>query len=235
MTNNPVIPAGRRIECFDASREGLRWIVGSANGPRSNTWRLWGNKKGDLYLAVRSLGGVIKASFHRDRRCQVGFTSEYAGIAQQRFGGKSRHWEIWTLPDEPCVRVAQVVIPDSDLAVFQGNESGATVWLPPPSAGHASVVSIFVTERPEAKTWQELIGDAEPIALFEYKSRLAWAVNTTMYLEAKTIQRMDEARQAAIHFPGAAHTPKISSTRSVIWGSSTGTAHDLFFYELSWK
>jgi hypothetical protein len=46
---------------------------------------------------------------------------------------------------------------------------------------------------------------------------------------------MDEARAAANAFPGAAEAPRIPSTRAVMWGSSTGAEHDLYFYELGWK
>jgi hypothetical protein len=80
------------------SRAGIRWAVGSPDGRRSSTWRLWGDKKGDVYLSMRSQGGRLKASFHRDRHCSVGFTKEYESIAKERFGADSRHWERWRLP-----------------------------------------------------------------------------------------------------------------------------------------
>jgi hypothetical protein len=41
----------------ERAQRGLRWAVGAPDAPRSATWRLWGNKKGDIYLAVRSKGG----------------------------------------------------------------------------------------------------------------------------------------------------------------------------------
>jgi hypothetical protein len=59
----------------------LRWAVGSFHDACSSIWRLWGNPKGDIYAAVRNLGGVTKASFHRDGKCHVRFTSEYAAIS----------------------------------------------------------------------------------------------------------------------------------------------------------
>ena len=223
------------IDFHDATRDGLRWVVGKADGPRSNTWRLWGNKKGDLYLAVRSLGGTIKASFHRDRRCQVGFTKEYEETARARFGAARRHWETWVLPGEPWVRVAQIVIPASDLASFVGRESFETTWLQPPAPGSASLVSIFIAEPPTIEDWPQLFEGVEPLALFTYATRTAWAVSTTVTLEAETIRRMDEGRQLANQLPGASSAPRVPSTRSVLWGSSTGAPHDLYFYELGWQ
>ena len=76
------------------ARKVIRWAIGAPDGPRSSAWRLWGNKKGDIYVAVRSLGGIIKASFHRDGRCQVGFTDSYAMTASRRFGVRFRQWWI---------------------------------------------------------------------------------------------------------------------------------------------
>jgi len=80
------------------ARHVIRWAIGSADGPRSSLWRMWGNKKGDIYVAVRSLGAITKASFHRDGSCQVGFTEPYAATASRRFGVTSRHWDRWQLP-----------------------------------------------------------------------------------------------------------------------------------------
>jgi hypothetical protein len=225
----------RLLQFQDASRNGVRWIVGSAGGARSNTWRLWGNKKGDLYLAVRSLGGIVKASFHRDRRCQVGFTTEYQETARTRFGATQRHWDTWSLPSEPWVRVAQIVIPGSDLASFSGSESPETTWLPPPASESASLVSIFVAEPPAIESWPDLFEGVTPLALFTYATRTAWAVSTTISLDTETVRRMNDGRERANQLPGAADAPRIPSTRAVLWGSSSGAPHDLYFYELAWK
>ena len=65
------------IECEDAQDRAIRWAVGSIDGSRGATWRLWGDKKGDVYVAARSITGLVKASFHRDRKCHLGFTCGY--------------------------------------------------------------------------------------------------------------------------------------------------------------
>ena len=38
--------------------DAIRFALGSVGGARSSTWRVWGNKKGDFYLATRTLGGI---------------------------------------------------------------------------------------------------------------------------------------------------------------------------------
>jgi hypothetical protein len=55
----------------------LRWAIGSLDGLRSSVWFLRGAKKGDIYVALRSLGAITKASFHLSGQGQVGFTNEY--------------------------------------------------------------------------------------------------------------------------------------------------------------
>src|SRR5215510_3988745 len=129
------------------SRQKIRWAIGSSDGPRSTTWVLWENKKGDIYVATRSLGGTIKASFHRDGNCHVGFTSEYKATASRRFGVSKRLWEKWRLPDDPVVRVLQILIPHSELRVFADRNPTADVtWLSLPSAGSISEVWIFISK-----------------------------------------------------------------------------------------
>lgn len=91
------------------------------------TWVLWENKKGDIYVAQRSLGGITKASFHRDGKCHVGFHSDYADTASRRFGVAKRLWEKWRLPDDPVVRVLQVLVFHSELRLFADRNPTADV------------------------------------------------------------------------------------------------------------
>jgi hypothetical protein len=125
-----------------AARNGLRWAIGSLDGPRSSAWFLSGNKKGDIYIAVRSLGGITKASFHKDGRCQVGFTDTYQATARQRFSVTSRHWQRWQLPSAPMVRVLQIIVPHAELRSFVDRDPREVTWLPMPPEGSVAVVSI---------------------------------------------------------------------------------------------
>jgi hypothetical protein len=106
-----------------------------------------GKQERDIYVAERSLGGIIKARFHRDGKCQVGFHSDYADTASRRFGIAKRLWEKWRLPDDPVVRVLQVLVPHSELRSFADRNPTADVtWLPVPPAGSIAVVSIFISK-----------------------------------------------------------------------------------------
>lgn len=234
MATRQIQVGDRLLTCEDAIRGGIRWAVGAPDGPRSSTWRLWGNKKGDVYLSVRNLGGIVKASFHRDRRCQVGFTAEYAETAKQRFGTTKRHWERWVLPSEPVVRAVQVVVPASELVPFEAAESPNMKWLPGPPVGMAAVVSIFIVEPPTFESWPGAIEGAQPLGIPVCPTRLTWAVVANSPLDASSLQKIEEARHKAIKLPGAADAPRIPGVRAVIWGSSTGSPQDLYFFELNW-
>lgn len=121
--------------------EGIRWAIGSSDGLRSSTWRFWGNKKGDFYLSVRSLGGTFKTSLHRDRRCQTGFTKEYATRTALERG---RHFDRWELPDELLTTAFQVVTPARELSRFRASDKQPMKWLPIAPPGSASIVTVFV-------------------------------------------------------------------------------------------
>src|SRR5205809_9757 len=123
----------------------IRWAIGSADAPRSSLWGLWGNKKGDFYASVRSLGGTTKAGFHHDGKCHVGFTQNYFAIAAQRFGVRRRHWEEWHLPADRVVRILQIAVPWTELRRFSDRKPPRATWLPPPPDGSVAVVSIFLS------------------------------------------------------------------------------------------
>lgn len=73
----------------------IRWAVGTPEGRRSSAWRLWGDPKGDTYLAMRSLAGQFKVSIHRDGQCYVGYHGKFLQAAKERFSATSRYFDQW--------------------------------------------------------------------------------------------------------------------------------------------
>src|SRR5262245_57444236 len=194
------------------NRQKIRWAIGSSDSPRSRTWVLWENKKGEIYLATRSLGGTIKASFHRDGNCHVGFTSEYKATASRRFGVSKRHWEKWRLPDDQVVRVLQILVPHSELRVFADrNPTDDVTWLPMPSAGSIGIVSIFVS-KPGIDRLVADVPDAFPHPIFvgsvRTSIRTAWVIYVHHPMDAIQLKMIDDERvkvvtRAAKFPPGA--------------------------------
>ena len=212
----------------------LRWAIGSCDGPRSTTWRLWGNKKGDIYVSTRSLGDRIKASFHRDGKCQVGFDSKYAETASRRFGVAARHWERWRLPADPVVRVLQICVPHSELRSFADRNSTADViWLATPPVGSIAVVSILVS--PPSITKLELPDGAETsqgaiiVGNLRTSIRTAWMVYAHHPMDPVLAKVVDDERMKLTSDPRAANS--LPGSRAMLWEHKEG--HDRHVLELA--
>ncbi|MDH3504377.1 MAG: hypothetical protein OEM58_07605 [Nitrospirota bacterium] len=124
----------------------FRLAIGLSARRQSGIWRIWSNPKGDIYVANRCLGGIYKASFHKDRKCQFGFTAEYADKAKERFGRDVRHVEKWLLPEAAIVRAVQILIPESELRESAKEEKKIT-WLETPPRDSVGTISLFITEK----------------------------------------------------------------------------------------
>jgi hypothetical protein len=71
----------------------VRFAVGDERGIRSSVWRIWkGKKTDDIYIAPRSVAGVVKGSLHATGCCYFSVTSQHharmlaAGTARERRG-----------------------------------------------------------------------------------------------------------------------------------------------------
>ena len=212
-------------------RDGIRWAVGSIDGNRSSTWRLWGDKKGDVYLATRSLGGRLKVSIHRDRRCSIGFTKEFEAEAKLRFGAPSRHWERWTLPDVPVVKALQVLIPDSELATFSAKESDPMAWIPAPGDNQVVVFTIFVAEPANEFAWESPEKSGNLLGTMVCNTRSTWVVHHSQLLDEATFKMIEDGREKASQ-RAAPHiiTQSHEGLRMVLWGHGAEKS-DLFLVE----
>jgi hypothetical protein len=133
------------------SREVLRFAVGNPHGERSTIWRAW-RSGDDVYVATRSLGGVLKASLHQAGDCFVGFTSEYAARARARgilAPGQSRQKLSWVgrPMNEDVTLLMRVIVPGSALAAIGDPKLGAkqTIWIPAPPGGHVIEIAFFLS------------------------------------------------------------------------------------------
>jgi hypothetical protein len=98
---------------------------------RSITWRIWGSKtKSDVYVSMRFLGDLGKASLHESGKCNFGYTREMAEREPGRLAEfqDQRHALSWTRPvtgqSADCLwsYVLRVVIPYSELRTNVGPE-----------------------------------------------------------------------------------------------------------------
>jgi hypothetical protein len=132
----------------------IRFAVGSPDGLTSNAWRIWTEKKGDVYIRCRDNFQDAKVSLHASGRWRIGFAQEALaknpGLVQD---GQNRAWDVW---DEPpaalpnVVKAFKLVFPASELTVRPDQRVLPSKWsnvlyieAPPP--GKLTVVTLFVT------------------------------------------------------------------------------------------
>lgn len=214
-------------------KDAIRWAVGNESGRRSSTWRLWGDKKGDIYVSMRNLGSQLKASIHRDRRCHLGFTSEFAKEAAQRFGTSDRHWGRWELPNESVVRAIQIVIPDSELDTFETEEKNPMRWISAPGPGRAQVFSVFISEPSNAFVWESEEKNGHLIGTLISPTRSTWLVHTEQELDRQTLEMIEASREQMYRLTAPEQLEgSEDGLRMTIWGQS-GAKNDVFFVELN--
>ncbi len=188
--------AGNQIVTVEpAKRRGIRWAVGSLTGLRSSTWRCWGHKSGDVYVAVRTLGGTMKTSLHRDGRCHSGFTrSFFDALLSSGRQPASRHMDRWTVPLDARTCALQVLVPAAELRVFEGNET-QTRWLPSPTLGSVMVVSVLVGPHAQAtEDWPGAQAGTTPVGVMVSRTRVTWVVAHEEPLDAALAVRINEFR-----------------------------------------
>lgn len=192
---------------------------------------MWGDKKGDVYLSMRSLGSILKVSLHRDRRCSVGYTKEFESEAKERFGASNRHWQRWVLPDGLSVKGFQILVPDSELAEFASKEKEPMAWIPSPGEGRAVVFTVFIAEPPSGFSWESPEKSGNMLGMMECPTRAAWLVHTSQELDANTVKMIEDARIKGLNLAaGPLKEASPEGLRMTLWGSHSET--DIFFIEL---
>lgn len=137
----------------------VRFAVGSPAGPRSGVWRLWtGTGRSDVYIAARTLGGVVKVSLHESGEWHHAFTKEYAadrGSPLLHPDG-DRVVERWTRPREfvPGFTMAfMIIVPSTEVTIpgrpLPGRYAKDVIWVDPPTQGFATYFRVILSS-PEA-------------------------------------------------------------------------------------
>jgi hypothetical protein len=124
----------------------LRFAVGSVDGPRSSTWRVWSARNTtDVYLAPRSIAGVQKISLHETGSWSHSFVSDEKA-APFVAPGSPRHVEIWQRQAEFSAgwsRGYVVMVPWTELRLWPEREQGEIVFAPSPGHGYWTHIEII--------------------------------------------------------------------------------------------
>jgi hypothetical protein len=78
--------------------QAIRFAVGDPDGLSSNSWRVWAQPDGDVYILCRDNYRELKVSLHGER-FRVGLSDEGArATSHLRAGGENRAWDVWDRP-----------------------------------------------------------------------------------------------------------------------------------------
>ncbi|VAW19370.1 hypothetical protein MNBD_BACTEROID05-358 [hydrothermal vent metagenome] len=102
----------------------LRFAVRRTDGYMSSVWKLWGTKKGDIYLSTRSMTKIEKYSFHVSGICRSAFTKEH-GVPSTMEDRAMFKWKRAVTPPRgsgKVSRVAWIAFPTDFLSAPRQNE-----------------------------------------------------------------------------------------------------------------
>lgn len=130
-----------------------RFAVGDPAGVTSNSWRVWAEKKSDIYIACRDNFRETKVSLHASGRWRMGFTTKAIADAPHLIGEhQNRAWEVWDRPKEtlPSTIVAfHLVFATSELAVRPEQRTDAdwknVLFVEAAPSGKVTVATLFIT------------------------------------------------------------------------------------------
>jgi len=127
----------------------LRFAVGTPDGPRSSTWRVWVGDDGSAFVSTRTLGGNLRVSLHASGRWRIAFADP---STPPRIGGPAGHRAFDTFRPGPEIKPGvrhgvMVVIPWLAVGLPPGATPDARgiYWLPPPAEGQVTCVPVFLT------------------------------------------------------------------------------------------
>lgn len=131
----------------------VRFSVGDPNGMTSNSWRVWVERRSEIYIACRDSFTETKVSLHASGRWRMGFTSEAIKKTPALIqSSENRAWEVWDTPHATLPQTTtafHLYFPTSELAVDPSQRAGKrwkdVVYLEAAPLGKLTTVTLFIT------------------------------------------------------------------------------------------
>ncbi len=143
-------PRYSRARAAEAMKKrGVRWAVGTPNGPRSTIWRAWTNGS-DIYIAPRPVAGDMKISLHAGGNWRSAFTQQHMERANPLIPReRDRAVDKWKRPPEFAsgwTRGFTIIVPGSEVRESEVvlDEPHKIVWLDPAPPNHATHFDILI-------------------------------------------------------------------------------------------
>ena len=144
-----------------------RFGVRNHNGARSSEWVvIWKTNTSDVYLATRTLGGIMKASLHETGHCHVRAPDpqKWRGV-----GDQPRFLDVWNIDVSANYQFPfAVVIPEQELrhGEWAQHHDKGTIWIEAAPGRGVEIAKFLVRANgdlsysPEASGWSTMIVDA---------------------------------------------------------------------------
>jgi hypothetical protein len=131
----------------------LRFGIRRHDSYVSGIWRVWVTRQGDVYLAIRTMAGIDKYSFHRSGICRRAFTSQHGtpSTMSDRAMFKWRRLETPPAGTGRASRVAWIAFPTDYLSSAFDPDDGRVVWIDAAPLGGATYVELAYTLEPEGE------------------------------------------------------------------------------------
>lgn len=215
--------------------DAIRFATGERGDRRSATWRFWGNKKGDFYLAARTLGGSLKTSLHRDGKCHTGLTSTYSKAKRV----PQRHLDRWTIPQDRATKAVHVIMPEADLTLYSRDEKDPMRWLRTPALGAAAFATIVVLPTDQlvalGDKWPGSEQGTEPVGIIVAGTRAAFVVHWEVPLSPEMQKELERLRLQVATIGASIGVKASPGLRAVLigdWtsgGEKTNALYDVAF------
>ncbi len=134
------------------NRHDLRFVIQRTDGYCSSQWRLWVTEAGDVYLAVRGMGGIVKYSFHQSGICRSAFTKEH-GTPPTMQDRAIFKWTRAVTPErgnDGASRVVWLAFPTDFLSRISQPLKAKTLCIPAAPAGGATYLDLCYTLESES-------------------------------------------------------------------------------------
>ena len=138
-----------QMDEFPVTRGGEVRVAFGERGRRSGVWKIVADPKGDVYVAERTLGKVLKISIHTSGKCHAKFgTVERSQVARKVVERKGTPYQArWERPEpQPGTTVTRaftIMTTAEDMVEIPGDDTPEdVVWLPPPPAGYVGQIIV---------------------------------------------------------------------------------------------
>jgi hypothetical protein len=133
------------------SEQAIRFGISDGNKYRAATWKLWTPaRKSDVYLACRSFGDALKASFHQSGDWHIADSKAFfeENSISELPRRQDRFIEKWHRPESiiPGATLAfRIITPYSAVTIPLGREGKNIIWLPNCPESQATEIVIIIT------------------------------------------------------------------------------------------